>query len=102
MAMKIMDCFGAGGSFSEFYLVDYNDDVVLSGTTGRPIPASPRATWGWSRSRVYHGKPGRGLSIQMAVRHGPVTLLSRRAGPGRRHVPSGAETSGLIAPPCLR
>ena len=28
-AMKIMDAFGVGGSFSEFYAMDFNDEIVM-------------------------------------------------------------------------
>lgn len=75
-AMKIMDSFGAGGSFTEYYAMDYNEDVILMGHDGPGHIGIAEGKTKVHPLKVFHGKVGSGLSVEMAVRHGNISCLS--------------------------
>jgi L-arabinose isomerase len=76
IAMKIMDLLGMGGSFTEYYAMDFAEDLVLMGHDGPGHIGVAQSKIKVRPLRVYHGKVGAGLSVEMSVKHGPITLLS--------------------------
>ncbi len=75
IAMLLLDRLGAGGSFTEFYALDFDEGFVLMGHDG---PGNLAIAEGRPVARalaLYHGKAGAGLSIEMKVQLGPVTIL---------------------------
>lgn len=98
-AMKIMDSFGAGGSFTKYYAMDFKEDVVLMGHDG---PGHIAIAEGKTKVRplgVYHCKVGKGVSVEMQVKNGTVTLLSvvkKRGGGLMLLVAEGASVPGPV------
>jgi L-arabinose isomerase len=76
VAMKIMDLLGVGGSFTEYYAMDFAADLVLMGHDGPGHVGIAQDKIKVRPLQVYHGKVGCGLSVEMSVKYGPVTLLS--------------------------
>jgi L-arabinose isomerase len=75
IAMLIMDRLGAGGSYTEFYSMDFEEDFILMGHDG---PGHIAISDGKPMLRglgLFHGKRGYGLSVEMQVKKGPITIL---------------------------
>jgi L-arabinose isomerase len=75
VGMLLLDRLGAGGSYTEFYALDFDEEFVLMGHDGPAHLAIAEGRPVARALKLYHGKAGAGLSIEMKVRLGPVTIL---------------------------
>ena len=75
VAMLLLDRLGAGGSYTEFYALDFDEEFVLMGHDGPAHAAIADGRPVLRALKLYHGKAGAGLSVEMKVRLGSVTIL---------------------------
>jgi L-arabinose isomerase len=75
VAMLLMDRLGAGGSYTEFYALDFDEQFILMGHDGPGHIAIADGRPVLRALKLYHGKSGAGLSVEFKVRRGPVTIL---------------------------
>jgi L-arabinose isomerase len=75
LAMLLLDRLGAGGSYTEFYALDFDDEFILMGHDGPGHLAIAEGRPVARALKLFHGKAGAGLSIEMKVKRGPVTIL---------------------------
>jgi L-arabinose isomerase len=75
VAMLLLDRLGAGGSYTEFYALDFDEEFVLMGHDGPGHVAIADGRPVLRALELFHGKSGAGLSVEMKVRLGPVTIL---------------------------
>jgi L-arabinose isomerase len=75
IGMLLFDRLGCGGSYTEFYALDFDDEFILMGHDGPGHLAIAEGRPVARALKVFHGKAGAGLSIEMKVRLGPVTIL---------------------------
>ena len=77
MAMSIMKTISGSGQLSEFYTIDFNEDITLIGHSG-----SGDADFSTAKKPtmkivdVFHGKTGRGYLTQFYPPTGPITYLA--------------------------
>lgn len=97
-AMMIMDRFGAGGSYTEFYAMDFRENFVLMGHDGPGHIAISDTRPILRGLSLYHGKRGYGVSVEFKVKAGPVTILGLSQTAEGRLKLIGAEGESLPGP----
>lgn len=75
VAMLIMDRMGIGGSFAELHPFDFKEDFILVGHDGPHHLAIAEGKPVLRSLKKYHGKPGRGASVEFKIKEGPITML---------------------------
>ncbi|MEA2245955.1 MAG: L-arabinose isomerase [Solirubrobacteraceae bacterium] len=75
VAQLILDRLGAGGSFTEYYGLDFREDFILMGHDGPMHIAIAEGRPTLRALKLYHGKSGAGLSVEANVRYGPITIV---------------------------
>jgi L-arabinose isomerase len=75
LAQLILDRLGAGGSYTEYYALDFDEDFVLMGHDGPGHVAIAQEQPTLRALKLYHGKRGAGLSVELQVRYGPITIV---------------------------
>jgi L-arabinose isomerase len=98
VAMLLMDRLGAGGSYTEFYALDFDEEFVLMGHDGPGHVAIADERPVLRALKLYHGKSGAGLSVEFKVRRGPVTILGVSQTAGGRLKLIAAEGEAIAGP----
>jgi L-arabinose isomerase len=98
IAMLLMDRFGAGGSYTEFYAMDFKEQFVLMGHDGPGHLAISDRKPVLRRLGMYHGKRGFGVSVEFNVRIGPVTIVGMTQDADGKLKLIGAEGESLPGP----
>jgi L-arabinose isomerase len=75
IAQVLLDRLGAGGSFTEWYALDFDEQFSLMGHDGPGHIAIAQERPTLRSLKLFHGKRGAGLSVEFKVRYGPVTIV---------------------------
>ncbi|HEX8985250.1 MAG TPA: L-fucose/L-arabinose isomerase family protein [Bryobacteraceae bacterium] len=98
LAMLAMDRLGAGGSYTEFYAMDFREGFVLMGHDGPGHIAISDAKPVLRGLGLFHGKRGFGVSVEFSVKTGPVTILGLTQTADGRFKMLAAEGESLPGP----